>query len=42
MTGNSGCSHEGYDEYPWPPGFENQYEKHPCPPLSDTGVGNEQ
>jgi hypothetical protein len=42
VTGNSGCSHEGYDVYPWPAGFENQYEKHPCPPLSDTGVGNEQ
>lgn len=42
VTGNSGCSHEGYDKYPWPPGFENQYEKHLCPPLSDTGVGNEQ
>eukprot|EP00804_Cyclotella_cryptica_P000024 CCRYP_013705-RC/>CCRYP_013705-RC protein AED:0.23 eAED:0.23 QI:1063/1/1/1/0.77/0.7/10/266/585 len=42
VTGNSGCFHEGYDEYPWPPGFENQYSKQPCPPLSDSGSGNEQ
>ena len=42
ITANTGCSHEGYSEYPWPSGFGNQYSKHPCPPLSTDGVGNEQ
>jgi len=40
VTANSGCSHQGYNDYPWPQGFGG-YQSNPCPLLTFASI-NEQ